>query len=104
MAKMKKFMVVHKNPGIDCATVQSNWRKMAQIESSRWLKTYINESEGIRFCLWLSENDGQLKDIFSKMDVNWETIIPVDETVPDMWGENWDKHIKAETTADTLGN
>lgn len=35
MGKMKKFMVEHYNPNVDCSVIQDNWRKMAQLETLR---------------------------------------------------------------------
>jgi hypothetical protein len=29
---------------------------------------------------------------------------PVVERVPDMWGDQWQEHLKKEQTADTLGD
>lgn len=60
VAKMKKFMVVHHNPGIDCEVVQDNWRKMVQIESATWVRTYINQAEGWRYCVWMAPDDEEL--------------------------------------------
>lgn len=103
MAKQKKYMVVHNNPGIDCTVVQNNWRKLAKVESATWVRTYFNEDKGTRYCLWLAEDEEQLKKIYTEMDVSWESILDVEETVPDMWGESWEEHLEAEKTADTLG-
>lgn len=103
MAKMKQFMVVHYNPGIDCNVVQDNWRKMAAIESATWVRTYINEPEGRRYCIWLAPGKAELERIFNDLGVSWESILPVEETVPDMWGVKWEEHLKKEEYADTLG-
>jgi phage-related protein len=103
MEKMQQFMVVHSNPGIDCKVVQSNWRKMAKLENARWVRTYMNEKEGLRYCIWLSPNQKELKDIFDQMQVSYESITPVVETVPDMWGDQWQEHLKKDAAADTLG-
>ena len=35
--------------------------------------------------------------------VSWESIVPIEETIPDLWGEEWKEHLKAAQTADTLG-
>ncbi|MBT3312141.1 MAG: DUF4242 domain-containing protein [Desulfobacterales bacterium] len=105
MAKQKKYMVVHNNPGIDCAVIQGNWRNLAKVESAIWVRTYFNEDKGIRYCLWLAEDEEQLKVIFTEMNVSWESMLDVEETVPDMWGEEtWAKHLEAEKTASTLGD
>ena len=44
-----------------------------------------------------------MKKIFTDMNVSWESIVPVEETVPDLWGEGWQSHLQAEKTAATLG-
>ncbi len=103
MGNMKKFMVVHHNPGIDCNTVQTNWRKLAKVEPATWLKTYFNEEKGMRYCIWLAHDEEELKKIFTEIDVSWESIVPVSETTPDLWGEKWEEHLREEATADTLG-
>ena len=104
MRKMKKFMVVHYNPGIDCKVVQDNWRKLAEVESATWIRTYFNEDEGRRYCIWFAENKDDLENIFNKMDVSFESVLPVRETIPDLWGEKWEEHLEKEAVADTLGN
>jgi hypothetical protein len=103
MGKLKKFMVVHNNPGIDCNVVQANWRKLARVEQANWERTYFNSDKGKRFCVWLAENEEQLQKIFTGINVSWENIIPVEETVPDLWGEQWQAHLEAEKSASTLG-
>ena len=102
MAKLKKYLVVHENPGIDCNIVQANWRKLATVETATWVRTYFNEEKGMRYCLWLAQDKDQMKKIFDEMDVSWESIVQVEETVPDLWGEGWNKHLEAEKSADTL--
>jgi uncharacterized protein DUF4242 len=104
MAKMNKFIVVHHNPGIDCNIVQTNWRKLVKVESSTWVRTYFNEKEGMRYCIWLANNEEALKKIFDTIKVSYESILKVEETVPDLWGERWQEHIEKEAAADTLGN
>jgi hypothetical protein len=104
MAKMRKFMAVHHNPGIDCRVVQANWRKMAEIESATWVRTYINEEEGWRYCVWMAPDKAELERIFDGLGVSYEQIVQVEETVPDMWGEKWEEHLRQEEFADTLGD
>jgi len=103
MAKMKKFMAVHNNPGCDCKVIQSNWRKLAKVESATWVRTYINEGKGMRYCVWLAPDEKELKKIFDEIGVTYESILPVEETVPDLWGEAWEEHLEKEAVADTLG-
>jgi hypothetical protein len=104
MKKMQQYMAVHCNPGIDCKVVQANWRKMAKLKSAKWVRTYINEEKGMRYCIWLSPDENELKRIFDGMKVSYEAILPVVETVPDMWGDQWQEHLKKDSSADTLGD
>ncbi len=101
---MKKYLVIHHNPGIDCNVVQANWRKLSKVENALWLRTYYNDEYGWRYCVWLAPDENELKKIFSEIDVSYESILPVEETVPDLWGEGWEEHLQKEATADTLGN
>lgn len=95
-------MVVHHNPGIDCNEVQANWRKLAKVEPATWVRTYFNEEKGMRYCIWLAQSEKDLRDIFNELDVSYESITAVEETVPDLWGEKWDEHLEREAVADTL--
>ena len=103
MAKLRQYLVVHRNPGIDCNEVQANWRKLASVERETWVRTYFNEAQGVRFCIWLAENEKRLKTIFGELDVSYESILAVEETVPDLWGEKWQEHLEKDAVADTLG-
>jgi hypothetical protein len=104
MTKLNKFMVVHNNPGVDCGVVQENWRKLAAEESATWVRTYFNEGQGKRYCVWLASGEEVLQGIFDKMNVSYEAIVPVEETVPDLWGSRWNEHLKKDAAADNLGN
>ena len=57
---------------------------------------------GVRYCLWLAPNEDVLKSIFSNMNISFESIIEVEETVPDLWGKKWEEHLKAESEASIL--
>ena len=103
MADMKKFMVVHRDPGISWKKVQENWIKLANISVARWLRTSFNRKEGVRYCIWLSPSKEKLKMIFNELNVTWESITEVEETTPDLWGKSWEAHLTAEAEADTLG-
>ena len=103
MGKMKKFMVVHRNPDISWNKVEGNWAKLANVETATWIRSCFNRKEGVRYCVWLSPDAEHLKEIFSGLDVDWESMLEVEETVPDLWGGRWKAHIEAEETADTLG-
>lgn len=100
---MSKYMVVHRNPELSWEIVEKNWRRLADVESAKWINTFFNREEGVRFCVWLAPDVEELKKIFSDLEISWESMTEVEETTPDMWGEKWEEHIKAETTADTLG-
>ncbi len=104
MTKMNKFMMVHNNPGINCEEIQANWRKLAQVETATWIRTYYNDEKGVRFCIWLAPSEEDLKNIFTEIGISWESIIPVEETVPDLWGEKWTEHLEKDAAADTLAN
>ena len=100
---MKRFMVIHKAPGLDWSVVEENWRKLANVTSATWIKTYFNVKEGVRCCVWRAPNSETLKNIFDDLKISFETIIEVDETTPDLWGDKWEEHLAAEAAADTLG-
>jgi hypothetical protein len=104
MSKLNKYMMVHNNPGIDCEEVQANWRKLAAVENATWVRTYYNDEKGVRYCLWLAPSEEDLKDIFTEIGISWESIVPVEETVPDLWGDKWNEHLEKDVAADTLGN
>ncbi|MCK5311138.1 MAG: DUF4242 domain-containing protein [Desulfobacteraceae bacterium] len=104
MAHLKKFMMVHNNPGVDCNEVQANWRKLANVETGTWIRTYFNEDKGVRYCIWLASNEEDLKNIFTEIGISWDSIMEVEETVPDLWGEKWEEHLEEDATADNLGN
>ena len=104
MGKLNKYVMVHNNPGIDCEEVQANWRKLATVETATWIRTYYNDAQGVRYCIWLAPSEEDLKDIFTEIGISWESITQVEETVPDLWGEKWEEHLEREPVADTLGN
>lgn len=104
MERMKRFMVYHHDPDLDFSVVQANWRKLANVETAKWIRTCYNEEKNMRYCIWLAPGEEELKTIFTTMDVSWESIVEVKETVPDLWGEDWAKHLEAEETASTKGN
>lgn len=73
------------------------------MEQANWERTYFNSEKGLRFCVWLADSEEQLKKIFTDMNVSWESIVPVEETVPDLWGDQWTEHLEKEKTAANLG-
>ena len=102
---MMKFMAVHKEPKLSWEIVEENWRKLAQVETAKWVQTFYNQKEGVRFCVWLAPDMEELKRTFSDMGVSWESMYEIEETKPDLWGEEkWKEHLEAEATADTLGD
>jgi hypothetical protein len=103
MVNMRKFMVVHRDVSIPWSKVEENWGKLANVESATWVRTCYNKEEGVRFCVWLAPNAEELKKVFSDLEISWESMTQVEETVPDMWGSKWKTHLEAEATADTLG-
>jgi hypothetical protein len=102
MAKPAKFMVTHHDPNISWEKIEENWAKAASVESATWIRTYYNRYEGVRYCLWMAQDSNSLKEIFKNLNVSWESVIEVEETVPDLWGKDWEKHVVAEAKADTL--
>lgn len=103
MGKSNKYMMVHNAPGIACEEIQANWRKLAQVTTGTWIRTYYNEEKGVRYCIWMAQSEEDLKNIFTEIGISWESIIQVEETIPDLWGEKWDVHLKEESVASTLG-
>jgi hypothetical protein len=58
---------------------------------------------GLRYCVWLAPSEAELKSVFSDLDISFESMIEVEETVPDLWGKRWEEHLAAEAEASTLG-
>ena len=82
MREMKRFMAYHHDPDLDFNIVQSNWRKLANVEKAKWIRTCYNEEKNMRYCIWLAPSEEELKNIFTEMEVSWESIVEVKETVP----------------------
>ena len=104
MKNLRKYLMVHHNPGIDCNEVQANWRKLANVEAATWLRTYYNDDRSLRYCVWLAPSEEDLKNIFTEIGISWESIVQVEETVPDLWGERWEEHLQVDAVADNKGN
>jgi hypothetical protein len=104
MEKMRKFMVVHRDPQTPWEQVEANWARLADIEHAIWVRTCFNREHGMRFCVWMAKNEEELKKVFSDLEITWEWLIEVEETVPDLWGKGkWEEHLEAEAVASTLG-
>lgn len=101
MKKMKSFMVVHKDPRVSWDKVEENWSRIVDLEQATWLRTYYNLQEKVRFCLWLSPNEEILKKIFSDFQIAWESILEVEETIPDIWAKKYRAQMEAEEKEDT---
>jgi hypothetical protein len=101
MAKMLKYMVVHKNPDIPWEMVEENWKKLANVEICTWVRTFFNREKGVRYCEWLAPDESTLKSSFADLDISFESILEVEETVPDLWGKKWKEHLAAEEKAST---
>lgn len=95
-------MVVHRDSGIPWERVEENWGKLASVESAKWVRTYFNRGKGVRYCIWLAPGSDELANLFKDLEVTFESILDVEETVPDLWGKRWEEHLNAEQTADTL--
>ena len=104
MTKMLKYMVVHRDTTIAWEKVEENWAKLANVENATWVRTCFNREKGVRYCVWLARSEDELKKVFSNLDISWESLIEVEETVPDLWGkQKWEEHLEAESEATTLG-
>jgi len=102
MAKMLKYMVVHKNPDISWEKVEENWKKLANVEICTWVRTFFNREKRVRYCVWFAPDESTLKSTFVDLDISFELILEVEETVPDLWGKKWEEHLAAEKKASTL--
>ena len=101
MAKLLNYMVVHKDPDISWDKIEENWGKLAMVEEATWVRTCFNKEKGVRYCVWLAPTEEVLKSIFKELNISYESIMQVEETVPDLWGKKWEEHLKAEKTAST---
>ena len=102
MAKKRKYMVVHNDPNITWAKVEENWAKLANVEECTWVRTFFNRRKRVRFCEWLAPDEKSLKSTFNELDISYDSIVEVEETVPDLWGKKWEEHLAAEEKASTL--
>ena len=102
MAKVLKYMVVHNDPNISWAKVEENWAKLANVEKCTWVRTFFNRKKRVRFCEWLAPDEKTLKSTFTELDISYDSIVQVEETVPDLWGKKWEEHLAAEEKASTL--
>jgi hypothetical protein len=103
MAKLLKYMVVHKDPDISWDKIEENWGKLAEVEEATWVRTCFNRKKGVRYCVWMAPTEKVLESIFKELNISYESIMAVEETVPDLWGKKWAEHLKAEETASTKG-
>ena len=103
MAKMLKFMIVHSDPNISWEEVEEKWAKLATVENCTWVRTCFNREKRLRYCVWLAPDERTLKSIFMDLNISYESIVEVEETVPDLWGKKWEEHLAAEETASTRG-
>jgi Nickel responsive protein SCO4226-like len=101
MAKLLKYMIVHNDPQISWEKVEENWSKLAEIENCAWVRTFFNRKKGVRYCEWLAPDESALRSIFRDLNISYESIVEVEETVPDLWGKRWEEHLAAEETSST---
>ena len=97
MAKMVKFMVVHRTPDISWEEVEEKWKELANVESAIWERTWFNRKEGVRYCLWRAPDTEVLKRVFADLDVTWESILEVLEIIPDFWKTDIDEYVLGPT-------
>jgi hypothetical protein len=102
MAKIKKVMAVHIDPNISWEKVEENWAKAANVEAATWIRTCYSKKEGVRYCLWLAPDAEKLKSVFNDLGITYESLLEVEETIPDLWGQKWKEHLAAESKSDTL--
>jgi hypothetical protein len=76
---------------------------LAGLEEVKWDRTFFNRTVGARYCLWFAPDKEKLEKVFQDLSIAFESIVEIEETVPDMWGETWEEHLKKEAHADTLG-
>lgn len=101
MKKMKNFMVIHRDPDVRWDEVEENWSKLVHLEPATWLRTYFNVDEKVRFCLWLAPDKETLKKVFEDFLIRWESILEVEETIPDIWARKYRAQMEAEDRDDT---
>ena len=53
MARMQQFMAVHRSK-MSWKKVEENWARVADLEEAKWVRTYFNRQQGVRYCVWLS--------------------------------------------------
>lgn len=99
MKRSKNFMVVHRDPHVSWEKVEENWSKMVDLEPATWLRTYFNMKEKVRFCLWNAPSEEALKKIFEGFRISWESILEVEETIPDIWARKYRAKIEEEERA-----
>jgi hypothetical protein len=97
MEKMVKFMVVHRTPDIKWEEVEEKWIELAKVETAEWDRTWFNKREGLRYCLWRAPNAQVLKNVFADLDVKWESMLEVLETIPDIWRTDADEYFFGRT-------
>ena len=94
MAKMLKFMVVHRDTDISWREVEDNWKELANVEKGLWERTWYNKREGVRYCLWRATDAESLKEVFGQLGVGWDSILEVKETNPDFWITERDEYFE----------
>jgi hypothetical protein len=97
MAKMVKFMVVHRAPNISWEEVEEKWKELVNVETAEWERTWFNKKEGVRYCLWRAPDPEVLKKVFADLDVTWESILEVFETIPEVWRTDVDDYFLGPT-------
>jgi hypothetical protein len=54
------------------------------------------KKEGLRYCLWQASDEKKLISIFDEFNVSWDSILEVEETLPDLWGRQWKEPLEKE--------
>jgi len=42
-------------------------------------------------------------EVFKKLGVTYQSLLEIEETVPDLWGRKWKEHLTADAKSSTLG-
>jgi hypothetical protein len=79
------------------------WKKTGQNSQMSKSGTFFNKEKGLRYCEWLAPDERTLKSLFMDLHISYESIVEVEETIPDLWGKRWEEHLAAEEAASTRG-
>jgi len=96
MKKTGTFMTVHNDSETEAGVAQEGLLKCFQARNITLVRTYYSERKGLRFCVWLSPDEEEIKDAFGELGIGYDSLTPVEEIYPDPCGQNWEEHLKQE--------